>query len=176
MDAPLLLRERYGSGRALLARPIATAIAAPIPAAAVAASPPVLFAFALRPRALHLAFAGERMELRCFTGDRRLRLWWLLLGARLLPLLLPLLRWTLPAVRTIGARPAIRAPVMALTLALALLLLPIASAVATLLETSLLLAIAILIAASVAPRAIAALVRAMIAALLVASRVALLLR
>jgi len=179
VDAPLLLGERNGGGRVLLARPIAiawpiaTAIAAPIAAAAVAASPAVLFAFAFRTWPLHLALAtSKRVELRPFTRNRRLRLWRLLLGA----LLLPLLRLTRSAVRTIGTRPAIGAPVVTLALAVALLLLPIASAIATLLEASLLLAIAILIAASIATRAIAALVRAMIAALLVAFLVALLLR
>jgi hypothetical protein len=63
VDAPLLLRQRGGGGRLLvIARPIA--VARPIAtiafaATAIAASPAVLLAFALRPLPLHLRFAGE---------------------------------------------------------------------------------------------------------------------
>ena len=77
MDAPLLLSQRRCCGRMLLARTIAAipaigAIAVAITAAAIAASPAMLFAFALRTGTLalavtldlRLAFDRKLMELR----------------------------------------------------------------------------------------------------------------
>src|SRR6185295_4949222 len=128
---------------ATLAGPI-TAVA--IAATAVAASPAVLFALTLRTRTtLHLAFAGKLVELRGLTG-RGCRLWLrrLLLWTRLLSLL----GRTRPAVRPVGTRSTIGAPIATLTITTlsVALWLAIAAAVAALLEAALLLAIALLIA------------------------------
>lgn len=155
----------------LIARTIRT-IAAAFPAVTIAIAAPTISAtaamlvtFTLGSRAVALTFSGKLMELRRLAAGHRRRL-----GARLLSLLLlrllrlPLL---LPAVTSVGTRPAIGTPILALPLAVALLGLAVT---ATLLEAAVLLAVA---ATAVTP-AIATLV-AIAALLLVAAVVALLL-
>ena len=110
MDTALLLGEGQRCGRLVFARPIA-AVAVPITAATVAASPAVLVAFALRAR--RLAFRCRAVELE-LTGWRcgRLR------RTRLLSRLLLGVALRLRA--TLGARPTVRPALPALPLAIAL--------------------------------------------------------
>ena len=150
----------------LIARTIRT-IAAAFPAVTIAIAAPTISAtaamlvtFTLGSRAVALTFSGKLMELRRLPAGHRRRL-----GTRLLSLLL--LRLPLPAVTSVGTRPAIGTPILALPLAVALLGLAVT---ATLLEAAVLLAVA---ATAVTP-AIATLV-AIAALLLVAAVVALLL-
>lgn len=153
----------------LIARTIRT-IAAAFPAVTIAIAAPTISAtaamlvtFTLGSRAVALTFSGKLMELRRLPAGHRRRL-----GTRLLSLLLlRLLRLPLPAVTSVGTRPAIGTPILALPLAVALLGLAVT---ATLLEAAVLLAVA---ATAVTP-AIATLV-AIAALLLVAAVVALLL-
>ncbi len=159
----------------LVARTFAAAlppIAIAVSASTVAASAPMLFAFALRARGVSLAFGGKLMELGGLaTGRRRL-----LLRTRLLSLLR---RALLPAfIPSIRARAPIRTTLLALTLSVALLLLAITPA--ALLEATVLLAVAAAaaFAAIIAP-AIPALIVPLAAVtplLLIAAMVALLLR
>lgn len=163
VDAPLLLRERRGLRRVLVARTISAAVPSipiAVTTAAVAPSAAMLFALALGARRMALAFGRKLMDRGCLaTGHRRL----------LVPRLLPLLRRALllsalisPLISAIGARPALISPVGTpiLALPLTIALLGLAVTATTLLEPAMLLAVA---AAAIA--AIATLVAASIAAL-----------
>ena len=147
VDAALLLGERGGRRRVLLARAIAAIALAAVAAATVASPAAVFFAVALGPGTLTLNVGRELVELRRLASWRRWR-------RRLLrPWRLPLLRlaWRLrPAlISPVRARSAITVgtPLMALALALLRRL-----AIAPALETSLLLPIAAITAlAAIAP-------------------------
>jgi hypothetical protein len=149
MNAPLRLDHRGIADLLALARPVA---AVPVAPAAVAATAPLLFPFAVLARLLvarllvgllpRLLTIGELMELRGFTFRRRLP------GGMLLRPCLLILRTALLLLLTaVGPWPAVRAAIAAPVAALLLALIsPIASlsvaSVAALLEAALLLAVA----------------------------------
>lgn len=176
VDAALLLGERSGRRRVLLARAIAAIALAAVAAATIASAAAVFFAVALGPGTLTLNVGRELVELRRLASWRR---WRRLLRPWRLPLLRLALRLRPALISPVRARSAITVgtPLVALALALALLR---RLAIAPALETSLLLPIAAItalaaittvaaVAAPVAPLLVMALV---VAALLIARLVA----
>ena len=175
MNATLLLGERSGGGRVLVARTLSAAlpsVAIAVASAAVAPPAAMLFAFAFGPRSL--SFGCKLMKLRSLAARsgllRRLR------GPRRLSLLWRALLSALTPVRT---RSPLTSPVgptiLALALAIAVLRLPIPAA---LFEAAMLLTIAATTFAPTVSPAVATTLAPLIpvpALLLVATRLALLL-